>query len=186
MTLQSDDRAVDRKLAKQYLRRRDEEAFRELYRRHTPALYGLALRLVGGREAEAQDVAQETWVRACRKLADFRWESSLRTWLCAIAVNRVREVARGRGREVATDGVEPVVSPRTGPVDPLDLERAIASLPPGYRQVLVLRDIEGYTHKEIGQFLGIDPGTSKSQLSHARRAMRGLLRPEERHDERRH
>ena len=174
-----DERTIDRKLVRRFLSHRDEAAFRELYRRHTPALYALALRLLGGRAAEAQDAVQDTWVRACRGLADFRWASSLRTWLCGIVVNRGREALRERA-PAPPDRLE-MIPPAHGlaRVDRLDLERAISQLPPGYRQVLVLRDVEGYTHEEIGRFLGIDPGTSKSQLFHARRAMRGLLRPEE-------
>src|SRR5262245_34261666 len=90
--------ADDRMLAEAVLRRGEESAFRELYRRHTPALYQLALRMLGGSEADAQDVIQETWVRATTRLGGFRWESSFRTWLIGIGLNRARELLRRRSR----------------------------------------------------------------------------------------
>ena len=142
---------ADRKLVKRFLRRGDEEAFRELYRRHTPAAYGLMIRLLGGRETQAQDLVQELWIRAVRSLPRFRWRSSLRTWLGGIAVNLVRESWRAPA-EAATD-VDPIDKVRPPRSERLDLSRAIARLPDGYRSVLVLRDIEGYTHEEIGRML---------------------------------
>ena len=167
----------DRALAEALLLRGEERAFRELYRRHTPALYPVVLRMLGGHEADAQDVLQETWVRASLKLSSFRWESSLRTWLTGIALNRARELLRRRSRRPTSelDGVpEPAVPPsRDG--DRIDLERAIATLPDGSRTVLVLHDIEGFTHEEIGRHLKISAGTSKSQLFAARRALRARL-----------
>lgn len=169
----------DRRLVRRFLRRGEERAFRELYRRHTPVLYALCLRLLGGREADAQEAIQDVWVRACAGLPRFRWRSSLRTWLCGITVNRAREQFRHDRTEPAVIAAGELDGHRApapdGRIDRLDLERAIAGLPAGYRQVLVLRDIEGFTHREIGELLGIDPGTSKSQLHHARRAMRTLL-----------
>ena len=86
------EQGVERRLAERVMAGGDEAAFRELYRRHSPALYGLLLRLLGGREAEAQDLLQEVWIRAADRLASFRWQSSLRTWLCGIAVNCAREL----------------------------------------------------------------------------------------------
>ncbi len=172
-TLTADDRA----LAEALLSRGEERAFRELYRRHTPAMYQVVLRLLGGSEPDAQDVVQETWVRASLKLGDFRWESSLRTWLTGIAINRARELLRKRSRRplvLLEEVPEPAVPPPPH-LDRVDLERAIASLPDGSRMVLVLHDIEGFTHEEIGHRLGISPGTSKSQLFAARRALRARL-----------
>jgi RNA polymerase sigma-70 factor (ECF subfamily) len=78
---------ADRVLVDKFTRDRDEHTFRELYRRHTPALYRLALRLLAGKETNAQEAVQETWIRACRLLAVFQWKSSLRTWLCGILIN---------------------------------------------------------------------------------------------------
>uniref|UniRef100_A0A832MLS2 RNA polymerase sigma factor n=1 Tax=Eiseniibacteriota bacterium TaxID=2212470 RepID=A0A832MLS2_UNCEI len=177
--------ADERALCDAVVRSGDERAFRELYRRHTPAIYQLVLRMLAGAAHDAEDVVQETWIRAVRQLGRFRWESSLRTWLCAIALNQAREVLRRRGRAPATEPVEdaPLRAPAAKDSERIDLERAIARLPDGYRTVLVLHDVEGYTHEEIGRCLDIAVGTSKSQLFDARRAMRALLQrsPEARH-----
>jgi RNA polymerase sigma-70 factor (ECF subfamily) len=153
-----------------FLVRGDEDSFVALYRRHTPYLYRLALRLLGGRPAEAEDAVQETWLRAAARLAEFRGESALRTWLAGFAINCCREIRRRS--EVAAP--EEAAAERCGPPagHRLDLERAIAALPHGYREVLVLHDLEGHTHEEIALRLGISAGTSKSQLSRARRALR--------------
>jgi RNA polymerase sigma-70 factor (ECF subfamily) len=127
---------------------------------------------------DAEDAVQETWIRAVREMGHFRWEAALSTWLVAIAGNvardQLRKVRRRDEREL-TAGDEPPAPPPTG--DGIDLERAIALLPEGYRTVLVLHDVEGLTHEEIGEVLGIAPGTSKSQLFGARRSMRALLNP---------
>lgn len=171
--MNSTDAPTDRSLVAVFLEYRDERAFREIYNRHTPALYALALRLLGGHEANAQDAVQEAWVRASRALPKFRWASSLRTWLCGFVVNLARESSRGRTTE---EGNQPDVNV-TPPMaeECLDLEEAIARLPVGYRQVLILRAVEGYTHQEIGALLHIDAGTSRSQWSRARNAVRELL-----------
>ncbi len=173
----------DRELAERVVGEGDEAAFRALYRRHTPAVFQFALRLVGGNGAEAEDIVQETWMRAARSLGTFRWESAFRSWLTGIALNRVREMARKRGRSLVEvegewEGSVAGFGPGGGGRDPgdrIDLERALELLPPGFRTVLVLHDVEGFTHQEIGQRLGITEGTSKSQLHGARRAMRRLL-----------
>jgi RNA polymerase sigma-70 factor (ECF subfamily) len=140
----------------------------------------MALRLSRGAEDEAREVVQETWLRGTGQLATFRWESSLRTWLISIALNCARERTRREGRETAVEDVEDVAPAglfETGPasVEPIDLARAIDALPDGYRRVLVLHDLEGYTHDEIGRLLGVEPGTSKSQLHHARARVRARL-----------
>ncbi len=171
--------SCDRELAERVLAG-DEAAFRDLYRRHTPRLLQLALRLGGGEEADAEDVVQETWIRATEKLDAFRWESAFGTWLHAIGTNVAREAARRRERrhEVAwLDDAEPPAAEPLEHVEPLDLERAIAALPVGYRTVLVLHDVEGYTHEAIAEQLGVASGTTKSQLFGARRAVRALLAP---------
>ena len=169
--------ADDRSLAEAIQLRGDERSFRELYRRHTPALYQVALRMLGYQEADAQDVVQDTWIRATSRLDGFRWESSFRTWLIGIGLNLSREVLRRRARRPVTELTEAVAPsippPRLG--DRVDLERAIAELPDGSRTVLILHDIEGFTHEEIGAQLGIAAGTSKSQLFQARRALRSKL-----------
>jgi RNA polymerase sigma factor (sigma-70 family) len=171
--------AADRELVTRFLADRSESAFRRLYRRHTPRLYQTVLRLVGGSGAEAEDVVQEVWLRAAGRLEGFRWVSSLSTWLTGIAVNVCRETRRNRPREVDATAEHESAA---GSSDPpgggaLDLERSLAALPDGYRRVVILHDVEGYTHEETARLLGIEAGTSKSQLHQARRALRRLLEP---------
>ncbi len=175
----ADDQADDRGLVAAYLRHRREGAFRALYRRHTPRLYPLALRILGGEARDAEEAVQETWIRAAERLDSFAWRSSLGTWLTGIAINVCRDRLRhdrARPRPVpAASGEIDYAGPAPGEDRRLDLERALSSLPGRYRQVLVLHDAFGYTHKEIGRFLDVEAGTSKSQLFHARKAMRQRL-----------
>ena len=170
----------DRALAEQVLSQGDEQAFRALYRRHTPRLYQFALRLLSGNELDAEDVVQETWIRATAGLGDFRWESSFGTWLTGIALNLCRGLFRRHDRRwiEMRDDLDLVTGP---PLEHerIDLEAAIAQLPPGYRTVVVLHDVEGLTHEEIGRELEISANTSKSQLSRGRRMLRSLLEPHE-------
>ena len=158
------------------LRRRDPAAFDALYTRHTDALYNTALRLAGDSDVAA-DVVHDTWLHAFEKLEQFEGRSAFRSWLTGILINRMR----GRWRDerdvlpldlVSETHTTPVISLE---VDALDLERAIAALPPRYRAVLVLHDVEGFTHDEIALMLEIVPGTSKSQLSRARTRVRDAL-----------
>ena len=171
--------ASDRALVEQLLRRGDERAFAVLYARHSPRLYGLALRLAGGRDADAQDVVHDAWVRAVERLAEFEWRSALATWLGGFVVRRWRELSRQRGRrdEVPFDDVELQLDDLmlNATVDRIVLEQAVTALADGYREVLLLHDVYGYTHVEIGELLGIEAGTSKSQLARARRALRMAL-----------
>jgi RNA polymerase sigma factor (sigma-70 family) len=169
---------TDRELVEVVVVNGDERAFRELYRRHTPRLYQVVLRLVES-EQDAEDIVQEAWIRAVEAAANFRWESGFATWLTGIAINRFRELLRKRNRWPAL-GLEHVPEPESKPVhvgERIDLEKALSMLPVGYRTVLVLHDLEGYRHEEIAEQLGIAPGTSKSQLFHARRYVRTLLEP---------
>jgi RNA polymerase sigma-70 factor, ECF subfamily len=157
----------------------DEDAFRELYRLHAAALYRMSCRMLGSSGEPAEDAVQETWLRAARSLPAFRWESSLATWLMGIAINCCREARRrrlSRSRDAALDDERNWLS-RTAPQDArqLDLEQAIARLGEEDREVLLLHDVEGYTHAEIGAALGIPEGTSKSHLSRARRRLRKML-----------
>lgn len=158
----------------------DEAAFRIMYRSHSHALYRLALRLSGGREASSQDVVQEAWSRALRLLADFEQRSSLATWLASIVVRCALERIRWEQR----DGIAPTDegmlprAARDSAEERVDLERAFETIPPGYRSVLILHDVEGFTHDRIAALLGISPGTSKSQLARARAWMRRALGPD--------
>jgi RNA polymerase sigma-70 factor (ECF subfamily) len=168
---------TDRVLAERVANVGDETAFRELYGRHTPRLYQFVLRVLGGDEAEAEDVVQETWIRATTNLGSFRWEARFETWLTGIGLNLSRNRLRRSGRleelrEENRRGAEP-----RGRDERIDLERAIALLPAGCRTVLILHDVEGFKHAEIAEKLGVTEGTSKSQLWSARRHMRQLLGP---------
>ncbi len=169
---------TDQNLAERILTVGDESAFRELYRRHTPRLYLLVLRMLGGDEPEAEDVVQETWIRATGNLGTFRWESKFETWLTGIGLNLCRNRLRGRKPVGELDErVIPGATPR-GRDEGIDLERAISALPPGYRAVLILHDLEGFKHSEIAEQLGVTEGTTKSQLWSARRRLRRLLDPD--------
>ena len=168
----------DRAAVEGFVRLGSEADFRILYRRHTPRLYGLAWRMLGANAADVSDVVQETWLRAAQGLAEFEWRSSLSTWLCGITVNCCRDKFRERKRFAEQDPDEAAQRSRpmrSGGEGLLDLDRAIAELPDGYREVLVLHDVEGFTHAEISERLGIDTGTSKSQLSRARARVRRQL-----------
>ncbi len=151
----------------------DEAAFRKMYRAHVDRLYRLALRLTGGNDADAEDVVQEAWRRAVRGLGGFEGRSSLATWLSAIVTRCALEKHRADGPGVQAPGPRLEAAPREHTV--LDLERAFERLPPGFRAVLVLHDLEGYRHRDIAELLGCSEGTSKSQLSRARARMRELL-----------
>ena len=166
----------DRLLVSRFLAGRDEAAFRALYRRHTPFLYRFLLRISGGRSADAEEGVQETWVRAAERIASFEGRSALKTWLAGIAIRWWREEARRGQREgeMPDEDLAPVAPVRRG-IERLDLERALLSLAAGYRAAILLHDVEGYTHAEIAEMTGVDAGTSKSQLSRARRALRAHL-----------
>jgi len=159
--------------------RSDELAFRHLYRRHTPRLLMFTMRVLGGSERDAEDVVQETWITACDKLDSFRGDAAFATWLTGIGLNTARNHLRRAGRRETLD-LDTVAEPATRPATHeacIDLERAIELLPDGCRAILVLHDVEGWPHREIGRVLGISDGTSKSQLSAARRWLRAYLGP---------
>jgi RNA polymerase sigma-70 factor (ECF subfamily) len=137
-------------------------------------MYGVALRLLARNGADAEDAVQEAWLRAVRGADSFRGDSQLRTWLVGITIRCALEIGRRRPRASA----EP--AERRDPDSPrlnerMDLERALAALADGYRHVVVLHDIYGCTHAEIGELLDIDEGTSKSQLSRGRQIIRRSL-----------
>jgi RNA polymerase sigma-70 factor (ECF subfamily) len=153
-----------------------EAAFRELFRRHTPHLLAFVSRVLGASQGDAEDVVQDAWLRAYPALVTFRSESSFSTWLCSVGLRAALDSMRKGRRHLAEtlfDEDSFADPPQTE--QRLDIETAIARLAPGYRMVLLLHDVEGFTHDEIGMQLGIAPGTSKAQLFKARRAMRTLL-----------
>lgn len=157
-------------------------AFEAVYRAHAPRLFGLACRLVG--RGDAEDLLQEIFLTAHRKLGLYRGESSLGTWLFRIATNQCLDHLRSKRARFAAmtsdlDEDPPAPPARAGAVmgvvDRLDLERALADLPPGCRAIFVLHDVEGCEHREIAEMLGIADGTSKSQLHKARMRLRAAL-----------
>jgi RNA polymerase sigma-70 factor, ECF subfamily len=155
-------------------------AVRALYERYAPRVYAVVRRIAGDDDL-AQDYAQEAWIRAIRALPTFRGDARFSTWLHRIAVNSALQAlkkadTRSRRETPLPDTV--AVHPQEGDALLVELlERAMDQLPDGMRQVLILHDVEGYTHEEIGELLGVTSGTSKSQLFKARGKMRELLRP---------
>ena len=160
-----------------------EAAFRELFRRHTPHLLQFVTRVLGASQADAEDVVQDTWLRAYPALVTFRNESSFSTWLCSVGLRASLDHMR-RGKRHVADTLfdDDVQSTPLSNEDRMDIETAISRLAPGYRMVLLLHDVEGFTHDEIALQLGIAPGTSKAQLFKARRVMRALLTGREKKD----
>lgn len=156
----------------------DERAFERLYRRHVARIHTLARRMAGPEKAD--EITQDVFVRAWDKLPTFRGESAFGTWLYRLAVNLVLSRRRSERTERAAllddDSMLELEATRSAPAGMrLDLEAAMARLPEGARQVFILHDIEGWTHDEIAEQLGLVPGTSKSQLSRARAALRRML-----------
>lgn len=158
----------------------DASAARELYDAHVDRVYRLVYRLAGDSD-QAQDYTQEAFIRAFDRLGDFRGDAALGTWICAIALsvalNGLRKIKRLRTREVALDAAAEMGTSRRDAEPDLKvrLARAIDQLPDGYRAVFLMHDVEGYTHEEIGRTLGVQPGTSKAQLSRARAKLRQTL-----------
>jgi RNA polymerase sigma-70 factor (ECF subfamily) len=167
----------DRELVDAVLHKKDETAFRELYRRHTPRLFALVGRLLARGDHEAEDVVQEIWVHAFESLPNFQWGSSFSTWLTGIGLNRVRDRIRkyARSRESAVEHLPEVAVAAASHEDRVDLERMIARLPDEQRMVLVLHDVEGMKHREIAEHLEIPEGTSKTLLSNARERVREMM-----------
>jgi len=157
-------------------------AFEALYRRHVGRVHGAIRRLVGGHGSRAEDLTQEAFVRAWQALPAFRFESAFSTWLHRLAVNTALMELRTRRSRPLEDGDEEVVAQLGSPDSAghltalsLDLERAVATLPPRARAVLVLYDVEGWKHEEIAAELGMAIGSSKAQLHRARGLLRARL-----------
>jgi RNA polymerase sigma-70 factor (ECF subfamily) len=164
-------------------------AFERIYQLHSRRVYSLCLRMMGN-TAEAEDLAQEAFLQLFRKIHTFRGESAFSTWLHRLTVNVVlmrlrRKTAVEASLEQMTEPDEETGGPPreigaedlglAGSVDRVNLERAVAQLPPGYKQVFVLHDIQGYEHNEIAELMGCSIGNSKSQLHKARTRLRELL-----------
>jgi len=166
----------------------DAEAFEVLYNLHKRRVYSLCLRMTAN-TAEAEDLAQEAFLQLFRKIGTFRGESAFSTWLHRMAVNVVLMRLRKKGLPVVpledTQDTEEEAPKKelgapdavlAGSIDRLQLERAVAALPPGYRMIFVLHDVEGYEHNEIASIVGCSIGNSKSQLHKARMKLRELLK----------
>ena len=162
----------------------DAGAFEKLYQLHHRRVYSLCLRMLGN-ATEAEDLTQDVFVQLFRKIGSFRGDSAFTTWLHRMTVNQVLMHFRKRGvklEQATEDGeMQEPVEIGTGRadamtiVDRIALEKAISELPPGYRTVFVLHDVEGHEHEEIAKMLGCSVGTSKSQLHKARMRLRELL-----------
>ena len=162
----------------------DVEAFERLYRLHAPRVFALCLRMSGDR-VRATELVQDVFVRAWERIPSFRGDAKLSSWLHRLAVNvvlgearterrRTRRVALGDDEEGGTWEAVGATAGDAG--DRIDLERAIAALPPGARQVFVLHDVEGYRHGEIARITGTAEGTLRAQLHRARRLLMEMLR----------
>jgi RNA polymerase sigma-70 factor (ECF subfamily) len=166
----------------------DAEAFEALYHLHKRRVYSLCLRMTAN-TAAAEDLTQEAFLQLFRKIATFRGESAFSTWLHRMAVNVVLMQLRKKGLPVVpledTVETEEEIPKKelgapdrnlAGSIDRLQLQRAVDDLPPGYRSIFVLHDVEGYEHNEIAEIVGCSVGNSKSQLHKARLKLRDLLK----------
>jgi RNA polymerase sigma-70 factor, ECF subfamily len=166
----------------------DAEAFEALYHLHKRRVYSLCLRMTAN-TAAAEDLTQEAFLQLFRKIGTFRGESAFSTWLHRMAVNVVLMQLRKKGLPVVPleDTIETEEeAPKkelgapdpglAGSIDRLQLQRAVDDLPPGYKSIFVLHDVEGYEHNEIAEIVGCSVGNSKSQLHKARLKLRDLLK----------
>ena len=164
----------------------DRDAMGELYETHARRVYTVVRRLVGN-DHLAEDLSHEAWVRAFEKLHLFRGESAFGTWIYRlatnVALNRLRRSSKRDRVEASANLPRVVKAPDDLVVNRRVLSAALDRLPPGYRRVLVLHDIEGWTHEEIAQQLNCSAGTSKSQLHKARAKMREMIAPVEKDGE---
>jgi RNA polymerase sigma-70 factor, ECF subfamily len=172
----------------------DAAAFERIYRLHNRRVYALCLRMLGN-TAEAEDLAQEAFLQLFRKIATFRGESAFSTWLHRLTVNVVLMKLRKKtlpetSLDETVESEEESAGPRkdiggpdlrlSGSVDRVNIERAVEQLPPGYRSIFVLHDVQGYEHNEIAAIMKCSIGNSKSQLHKARMRLRELLQEAER------
>ena len=161
---------------------RATDDFEAIYRQHSSRIYTLACRMAGSPE-DGEDLLQEIFLQAYRKLGSFKGDSTLGTWLYRLALNHCLDYVRSRQAKMkkTTESLdaEPAREPaarRDTPIARIDLDRALERLPDGCREAFVLHDVEGYDHKEVAELLGIAEGTSKSQVFKARLKLRGLLK----------
>lgn len=160
------------------IKQNDIQAFEELYRLHSGRVFALCIRLTGNK-AQAEEFAQDAFVRAWQKIRTFRGESSFSSWLYRLSTNVV--LSHLRKKQLRLINIEEI-DERHNPVDKqldtgtiIDMEQAISQLPTGARTIFVLHDIEGYQHNEIADMTGLATGTSKAQLHRARKLLQGWL-----------
>ncbi len=158
----------------------DAGAFEAVYRRLAGRVYALCLRMSGDAE-RAEELTQDVFVRAWERLDSFRGDALFSTWLHRLTVNLVLQSRRTQGRREAREVTAPDLevyaaeAVRAMPGTRVDLERAIAALPAGAREMLVLRDIEGYRYQEMAELKGVAVGTVKAQIHRARKLLREAL-----------
>jgi RNA polymerase sigma-70 factor, ECF subfamily len=186
---QSETQAMTDKNVVRLAQQGDVVAFERIYRLHSRKVYSLCLRMAGD-ASEAEDLTQEVFLQLFRKISTFRGESAFSTWLHRMAVNIV--LMRFRRKSLADESLEAIASPEersttpstefggpdlrlNGVVDRVTLERAINELPPGYKAMFILHDVQGYNHDEIAGIFGCTTGNSKSQVHKARTRLRELL-----------
>ena len=182
------DQAISEAEAIERAKQGDAQAFEVLYSLHKRRVYSLCLRMTAN-TAAAEDLTQEAFLQLFRKIATFRGESAFSTWLHRMAVNVVLMQLRKKGLPVVPledtlDTEEEAPRKELGALDPalagsldrLQLQRAVEGLPPGYRMIFLLHDVEGYEHNEIAGMVGCSIGNSKSQLHKARMKLRDLLK----------
>jgi RNA polymerase sigma-70 factor (ECF subfamily) len=160
----------------------DVEAFETVYRQHAARIYSLACRMAGSPE-DGEDLLQEIFLQAYRKLGSYKGDAAFGTWLYRLALNHCLDYVRSRQAKMnrltetldADTSFRPLARRET-PIARVDLERALERLPDGCREAFVLHEVEGFDHKEVAAMLGIAEGTSKSQVFKARAKLRALLR----------
>jgi RNA polymerase sigma-70 factor, ECF subfamily len=171
----------------EYAAENNIKAFEIIYQRYNRRTYSLCLRMTAN-QTEAEDLTQEVFIQLFRKIGSFRGDSAFSTWLHRLTVNQVLMHFRRRSvknEKTSEDGEIPEQTAagssnpnRMQVIDRIALKKAIGELPPGYKNVFVLHDVEGYEHEEVARRLGISVGTSKSQLHKARLKLRSLLQQE--------
>ena len=158
----------------------DVAAFETIYHRHSARVFGLCLRMAATR-ADAEDCAQDAWVRAWERLGSFRGDAKFATWMHRLTLNvildRMRQSAKRWNRTLPADALARAPEPGTVELaaERLDLKRAVAALPDGARVVFLLHEVEGYKQREIAERLGVAVGTVKSQLHRARKLLQEAL-----------
>ena len=163
----------------------DAAAFEEIHRRYRRLVYNVALRMTGN-AADAEDLTQESFVSCLRSVGGFRGEASFATWLYRLAVNQVKMHFRRRKSRPVEQSCDEETRERASSafawrgarpraVERIAIKDAVGALPPGYRAAFILHDVEGYEHEEIARMLGVNCGTSKSQLHRARAKLREML-----------